>query len=92
MTRPLHRNLAKLVERITALIDDYRMNGCIQEISLLVARLERTWSNDEPPIDHVAVSVLTLLRLLAPFAPFMCEELWERIGAPGLIVQAPWPA
>jgi leucyl-tRNA synthetase len=32
------------------------------------------------------------LRLLAPFAPHLAEELWSRMGMPGLIVQARWPA
>ena len=32
-----------------------------------------------------------LLQLLTPFAPFVTQELWERIGEPGLIVDAPWP-
>jgi leucyl-tRNA synthetase len=32
------------------------------------------------------------LRLLAPFAPHLAEELWSRMGMSGLIVQAAWPA
>lgn len=92
LARPLNRHLARPVQRVTALLDDYRMNGCLEEISLLIARLERAWTSDEPPLEIVATSALTFLRLLAPFAPFMCEELWERIGGPGLIVRAPWPA
>ncbi|MFN0009741.1 MAG: leucine--tRNA ligase [Planctomycetota bacterium] len=31
------------------------------------------------------------LRALAPFAPHMAEELWERMGEPGSISRAPWP-
>jgi leucyl-tRNA synthetase len=30
-------------------------------------------------------------RLLAPFAPHMAEELWHKLGMPGLISVAPWP-
>jgi len=33
-----------------------------------------------------------LVRLLSPFAPHMCEELWEALGHPGGIVAAGWPA
>ena len=33
----------------------------------------------------------TLLLLLAPFAPHLAEELWERLGATGIHRQ-PWPA
>jgi leucyl-tRNA synthetase len=32
------------------------------------------------------------LRLLAPFAPHLCEELWEKGGMTGSIHLAAWPA
>lgn len=31
------------------------------------------------------------LRLLAPFAPHTCEELWSQMGNEGFISLAPWP-
>jgi leucyl-tRNA synthetase len=31
------------------------------------------------------------LRLLTPFTPHACEELWERMGKSGFISAAPWP-
>jgi leucyl-tRNA synthetase len=33
-----------------------------------------------------------LLRLLAPFAPHLAEEGWERLGHPTLLCREPWPA
>jgi leucyl-tRNA synthetase len=36
-------------------------------------------------------AVEALLRLLAPFAPHMCEELWERVGHAEGIEAAGWP-
>jgi leucyl-tRNA synthetase len=30
--------------------------------------------------------------MLSPFAPHMCEELWEKLGHAGGIVAAGWPA
>jgi leucyl-tRNA synthetase len=32
------------------------------------------------------------LKLLAPFAPFMCEELWSQTGEKGFISTAAWPS
>ncbi|MEY4513846.1 MAG: Leucine-tRNA ligase, partial [Pseudomonadota bacterium] len=31
-------------------------------------------------------------RVLAPFAPHLAEELWSRLGMPGTISLAAWPA
>ena len=33
----------------------------------------------------------TLVQLLAPFAPHIAEELWQRLGQPGSVHRAPWP-
>ncbi|MFI5178979.1 MAG: leucine--tRNA ligase [Vicinamibacterales bacterium] len=32
-----------------------------------------------------------LVRLLSPFTPHLCEELWERLGHAGGVVAAGWP-
>ena len=31
------------------------------------------------------------LRLLCPFAPHLCEEMWEQLGGEGLCSTAQWP-
>jgi leucyl-tRNA synthetase len=36
--------------------------------------------------------VATFLRLLSPYAPHLCEELWQRLGEEELIAYAEWPA
>jgi len=38
-----------------------------------------------------SAAVRDLLRLLAPFAPHVAEELWSRIGGTGSIMEAGWP-
>jgi leucyl-tRNA synthetase len=35
--------------------------------------------------------IKTYLRLLAPFAPHIAEELWERLGESAFIARAAWP-
>ena len=34
----------------------------------------------------------TLLVLLSPVTPHLCEELWERMGRAGRLSEASWPA
>ncbi|MDI6884570.1 MAG: leucine--tRNA ligase [Hadesarchaea archaeon] len=41
---------------------------------------------------HMLKRVLDVwLRLLAPFTPHVCEELWRRAGKEGFVAVAPWP-
>ena len=36
-------------------------------------------------------SARKFVQLLAPFAPHIGEELWERLGGAGSVAKAPWP-
>ena len=36
-------------------------------------------------------AIQSLILMLAPFTPHMCEELWERLGDGKSIVTAAWP-
>jgi leucyl-tRNA synthetase len=37
------------------------------------------------------IDARTLVQLVAPFAPHIAEELWERLGESGSVHRAPWP-
>ncbi len=37
-------------------------------------------------------AMATVLTLLAPFTPHLCDELWERMGHDGLLLNEAWPA
>ena len=37
-------------------------------------------------------TALAFVRVLAPFAPHISEELWERLGERPSVLGAPWPA
>jgi leucyl-tRNA synthetase len=46
--------------------------------------------NSDPRV--VRQCVHDLILLLSPFTPFICEELWHRLGEGGAVLEAPWPA
>jgi leucyl-tRNA synthetase len=75
--RPLH----DLIQRVTADVEALRYNTAIAALMAFV--------NQREALDVEAASVL--LRLLAPFAPHLAEELWSRIGQPYSIHQQAWP-
>jgi leucyl-tRNA synthetase len=35
---------------------------------------------------------MSFLRVLSPYAPHLCEELWQRLGETELIAHAEWPS
>jgi leucyl-tRNA synthetase len=36
--------------------------------------------------------LLTLIKLLGPFAPHLGDEAWEKLGQQGFLLQVPWPS
>lgn len=45
----------------------------------------------EPNKESINRFIETQLLMLAPFAPFVCEEIWEKIGKKGFVSAAKWP-
>jgi leucyl-tRNA synthetase len=46
---------------------------------------------DGGEIATLRFAVETLLQLLSPFAPHLCDELWERLGRDGMLEDVLWP-
>ena len=42
-------------------------------------------------LKRLGEAVKVWLKMLAPFAPFICEELWSQTGEEGFISVATWP-
>jgi len=79
--RLLHKTIKKVGEDIDAL----RFNTAISAMMILVNRLAEL---DSVPV--AAAKAFTLI--LAPFAPHLGEELWERFGEKDSLAYAPWPS
>ncbi len=95
--RALYRRAQQTIKRVTEDIEDeFHFNTAISalmELTNEIGRFELKGAEDEVDERRFAYSyaVETLLLLLSPFAPHLCEELWERLGRSGSIFQAPWP-
>jgi leucyl-tRNA synthetase len=80
----LERTLHKTIKKVASDTETLQMNTAIAQMMIFVnaatscATLPRA-------------TVTTFLRLLAPYAPHICEELWQRLGEPELIARATWP-
>jgi leucyl-tRNA synthetase len=76
----LHETIKKVGEDIEGL----RFNTAISQMMIFVNALQKA-----PRVSRA--TMLSFLQLLAPFAPHLAEELWERLGQKPSIQQVPWP-
>ena len=76
----LHETIKKVGDDIEGL----RFNTAISQMMILLNALQK-----EPALPRSAM--LDVLRILAPFAPHITEELWARVGETGSVMQAGWP-
>jgi leucyl-tRNA synthetase len=80
--RALHHAIKRVTEETEALKYNTGIAALMEYLNVLEAR------DDAPHREEVE----TFLKLLAPYAPYISEELWERIGGEYSIHQQAWPA
>jgi len=79
--RLLHQTIKKATEDL----EELRFNTAISQMMVFTNELTKLERRPRALLEP-------LVLLLAPFAPHLCEDLWERLGhAPGLSRQ-PWPS
>jgi leucyl-tRNA synthetase len=80
--RKLHQTIKKVGEDIPRLSYNTAIAAMMEYMNVL-RRGERSPRRDE---------VEPVVQLVAPFAPHLAEELWERLGHSGSIFDAGWPS
>ena len=74
----------KTVKKVTEDIESMKFNTAIAAMMTL---LNDICDHGSLTLDELSVFV----RILSPFAPHVCEELWAAIGGEGFASVAPWP-
>jgi leucyl-tRNA synthetase len=84
-TVELERALNRMLKRIDDSFDNFNFNTAIAGMM--------TFSNEVAKRSGALVrdQAERVVRALAPFAPHLAEELWERLGHAPSIAYAPWP-
>jgi leucyl-tRNA synthetase len=82
--KPQLRTLHATIKKVTEDIDDLRFNTAI---AALIEFVNEATKWDATPRALLSDFVL----LLAPFAPHLGEELWQRLGHEGSLTYAAWP-
>ncbi|MDI6858483.1 MAG: leucine--tRNA ligase [Dehalococcoidia bacterium] len=89
--RELRRMTHKTIRRVTEDVERFRFNTMVAALMEYTNYLTRI--RDAGPVPEAAwnEAMETLLLLLAPSAPHLAEELWERTGRPYSIHNQRWP-
>jgi leucyl-tRNA synthetase len=83
--RNLERALHAAIKKVSEAVEALRFNTAISEMMV--------FSNEATKAERVPRAWMEMfLRILAPFAPHVAEELWQRLGHAESITFAPWPA
>jgi leucyl-tRNA synthetase len=89
--RKLHQTIRKITEDFN---DRWHFNTCIAAVMELTNTLiasDGAFASGaiSPSVTRHVLKRLVLL--LAPFAPYLCCELWESLGETGGLLRSPWP-
>ena len=85
------RKLHQTIERITADFESrWHFNTSLAGIMELTNEVYAREADLSPGV--VAEVMRKLVLLLEPFAPHLADELWERLGEQGPVIDQPWPA
>ncbi|MBE6679465.1 MAG: leucine--tRNA ligase [Ruminococcaceae bacterium] len=84
VTAKLESSFHKTIKKVSEDIEDMKFNTAIAAMMTLINEIYDVGSltNDELGI---------FARLLCPYAPHLCEEIWESLGNTSLCALAPWP-
>ena len=73
----------KTIKKVSADIENLKPNTAIAALMTLLNQIEKNCNRAE---------LKTFLSLLSPFAPHICDELWEQKGFEGICSVSAWPA
>ena len=83
-TGKLESIMNKTVKKVSQDIEDMKFNTAIAAMMTCLNEINEVGSLTK---DELSV----FLRLLCPFVPHLCEEMWEQLGGEGLCSTAQWP-
>jgi leucyl-tRNA synthetase len=90
--RDLLRKVHLTIKKVTNDVERFHFNTAVSAIMELVNAMHAYRDAHGPETAAYSEAASSLLLLLAPMAPHITEELWERTGGVGSIHAQPWPA
>jgi leucyl-tRNA synthetase len=93
--RDLYRKLHETIQHVTHDMDGgFHFNSAIAQVMELSNSIDACHVTDESSASMKAVfraCIENMMRLVAPFAPHIAEEIWRELGHDASILKAAWP-
>ncbi|MBU4202842.1 MAG: leucine--tRNA ligase [Acidobacteria bacterium] len=94
--RGLRTKMHQTIRKVTVDIDKrFHLNTAISSIMELLNRMKADRDclrTSEMGRSALREAMEILIRMLSPFAPHLCEELWQKLGHQQILVHGEWPA
>lgn len=74
----------KLIKKVSADIEAFSFNTSVAAFMIALGELQSAGAPSREALE-------LFVRVLAPFAPHICEELWQQLGHDSSVTSAPWP-
>ena len=89
----LRRFTHRAIKAVEGAIEGFRFNSAVARFHEFAGALRANPAEGAGPAMLAArgEALSVLARLIAPYAPHLAEECWQRLGQSGLIAAAPWP-
>ena len=79
------KSLHKLIKKVTGDIEQFSYNTSVSAFMICVNELSTLKCSKKEILEPLIIT-------LAPFAPHVCEELWDTLGHTTSVCDAQWPA
>jgi leucyl-tRNA synthetase len=89
--RELQRAVHQTLRKVTGDMERFSYNTMVAALMELSNTLQRLRAGEAAGTPEWREALETLVLMLAPGAPHLAEELWERLGKPYSVHQQPWP-
>ncbi|MEA3305750.1 MAG: class I tRNA ligase family protein, partial [Candidatus Omnitrophota bacterium] len=90
LSRATHVTIKKVTDDMEK---DFHFNTAISSIMELINKIYLTvGSTKKRASSSIKNAVKTVIILLSPFVPHICEELWHGIGEKESVFKTPWPS
>jgi leucyl-tRNA synthetase len=81
----------RTIRRVTIEVQAFKFNTAVAALMECLNELNAHYQAAGGVTHELAQAVRTFTLLLAPFAPHIAEEVWERLGEPYSVHQQSWP-